>query len=68
MILNLEGHNSFTINSKVTTILIKFFFNEKFGFFGSGTSQLWIMGESAGEDVWIMALVTCVRLHVTCDV
>ena len=36
-------------------------------FFGSGTSLLWIMGESAGEGLWLLALVTGGSWHVTCD-
>ena len=27
-------------------------------YFGSGTSRLWIMGESAAEGLWLLALVT----------
>ena len=43
-------------------------------FFGSRTSILWIIGESAGECLWLLSLVkagryhvTGVRWHVTCD-
>ena len=28
------------------------------GFFGSVSSQLWIMGDSGGEGRWLLALVT----------
>ena len=49
--------------------------NYMIGFFlGSRTSILWIIGESAGEGLWLLALVkagrhhvTGVRWHVTCD-
>jgi len=37
------------IGSKVTTILRPWLIMT---FFGSGTSVLWIMGESAGEGLW----------------
>ena len=39
----------------------------QFFFFGSGTSVLWIIEESAGERLWLLALVTGGRWHVTCD-
>ena len=29
--------------------------------------QLWIMGESPGEGLWLLALVTGERWHVTCE-
>ena len=29
--------------------------------------QLWIMGESAGDGLWVLALVTGGRWHLTCD-
>ena len=35
------------------------------GFFGSGTSLLWIIGESAGEGLWLLAIVTGGRSHAT---
>ena len=34
------------------------------GFLGSGTKLLWIMGESAGEGLWLLMLVTGWRWHV----
>ena len=37
------------------------------GFFGSGTSLLWTIGESAGEGLWLLALVTGVSWYVKCD-
>ena len=46
------------IGSKVITILTMFFAMINEGFVGSGTSLLWIMGESAGEGLWLLALVT----------
>ena len=36
-------------------------------FFGSGTSLLWKMGESAGEGLWLLAMLTGGRWYVTCD-
>ena len=40
------------------------------GFFQSGTSLLWIFEESAWESLWLwlLALVTGWRWHVTCDI
>ena len=55
---NVEGHQNCMIGSKVTTILMMFLFMINYGFFGSGTSLLWIMGESAGEGLWLLALLT----------
>ena len=40
------------IGSKVTTILTTFFVHEL------GTSILWIMGESEGDGLWLLAIVT----------
>ena len=36
-------------------------------FFLSGTSLLWIMGESLGEGLWLLTLVTGRRWLVICD-
>ena len=58
MILNLKGHHNCMIGSKVTMILTLFLSTINKGFFGSGTSLQWIMGESAGEGPWLLALVT----------
>ena len=55
-ILNLEGHQNCMIGSKDKTILTIFFF-------GSGTSLLWIMEDSAGEVLW---LVTCDMIFFRC--
>ena len=38
-----------------------------FALFLFGTSILWIQGELAGKGVWLLALVTGIRMHVTCD-
>ena len=57
-ILNLKGHKHCMIDLKVTTILMTFLFMINSDFFGSGSSLLWMMGESAGECLWLLALVT----------
>ena len=66
-ILNLEGHDYCMIGSNVAKSLTMFFVHDELGFFGSGTSLLWIMGESAGERLWLLALVTGGIAYVTCD-
>ena len=55
-IRNQEGYQNCMIGSKVTTVLTTFC---PYDFFGSRTSLLWIMGESAGEALWLLVLVTC---------
>ena len=57
-ILNLEGLQNCMIYSKHKTFLTKFFVNDCKGFFGSGTILLWILGESAGKGLLLLALVT----------
>ena len=37
-------------------------------FFGSGTSLLWIMGKSAAEGLWLLALLTGEMWNVTYDI
>ena len=36
-------------------------------FYLSQTNLLWLMGELTGEGFWLLALMTGVRWHVTCD-
>ena len=58
-ILNLEGHQNYMIGSKVTKHLTTFVVHDQLGFFFiSGTSLLWIMGQSAREGPWLLPLVT----------
>ena len=73
-ILNLEGHQNCMIGSKVKTILTLFFVHDWLGLFGSETSLLWIIGESAGEGLLLLPLVTggkwpvtWDKWHMTCD-
>ena len=54
--LLVEGYSNCMIGSK-TMSLTTFFVHE----------QLGIIGESAVEDLWLLALVTSGRWHVTCD-
>ena len=57
-ILTQEGHQKGIIGSKVTMTLTIFLSLIIKGFFGFGTRLLWIMGQSAGEGLWLLALVT----------
>ena len=66
-ILNLEGHPNCMIGSKLRQFFGCFLSMINYGFFGSRTSILWIMGESAGEGLWLLPLVTGGRCKVTCD-
>ena len=66
-ILNLDRHQNFEISSKDTTMLTMFCTQDLLVFFGSSTNLLWIMGESAGEGLWLLALVTGGSWYVTCD-
>ena len=53
MVLTILNLNQFNRNND----LPKFFVHTNNGCFGSGTSLLWIMGESAGEGLWLLVLV-----------
>ena len=58
IIQNLEEHQNYMIGSKVTTILTVFLSMINKNFFGSGSILLWIMGQSAGKGLLLLALVT----------
>ena len=67
-ILNLKRHQNCKIGSKVMAISIPFVVHDKIvSFLISGTSLLWIMEESAGEGLWLLAFVMGGRWHVMCD-
>ena len=57
IILNLEGLQNCMTCSKIKTCLTKFLLMIDKGFFGSETILLWILGESAGEGLLLLALV-----------
>ena len=55
-ILNLEGHQNCIIGSKVRRFLKRFLSMINYGFFfGSEPSLVCILGESAGECLWLLA-------------
>ena len=54
-IIDLEGHQNCMIVYKVTASLMRFFsMIDSKGLFGAGINQLGIIGESAGEGLWLL--------------
>ena len=58
MTLNLEEQKNGMMGSKVTAILNMFLSMINKGFIGSRTILPWIMVESAGDGLWLLALMT----------